>query len=219
MRKLAVAVIVSLILALFFILRSNDDSTDVRNKVIVYDPPISIASLYKGNPAFDEIDFTQPEGVLFAKTRVKSTNQLDKIYCTEMRNEREIMDLARSQELSDSFKKEWGQNELIFSFYYSGIYGPPHWFGIADNPEGSYRVPLLLVLNDGSWCQYGDVGKYPIRIAFFDLCEKHDMFDKEKPLTQTDIEVLINDWRNIDDIISKGMEEDPEHYGPVLILD
>lgn len=219
MRKLVIVTVITvgIILVLFFTLQNGENSSDIIRKVVVYEPLTSIGSLYNENASFEEIDRTHPEGVLFCKTRSETTNQLTHLYA-ESANKSEIMELIQSDENSFEFKKRISQKRLVFSFYYYGIYGPPHWFGIYENQEGTARSAFFLEQENGAWRQGVDSGKYPIRIAFFDSGKKYGIFDAGKKLIRQEIDTFINAFRNIDDVITEGMAKDPEYYGPVQIL-
>ncbi|MDF7802137.1 hypothetical protein P4C99_21880 [Pontiellaceae bacterium B1224] len=193
-------------------------SSTVITNLVVYDPSTVVGLLCKPDTPFDEIDRSRPENVLFCKTIAENTSQLEKLYPVSVNNDTDIMKMIRSDEISVSFHSEWSQKKLIFSFYYCGTYGPPHWFCFIDTPDSKIRVPAFLELENKAWRQGVDIAKYPVRVAFFDLCKKHGMYDATKTIGQKGIDSFINDCRNIDDIITDGIETDPEHYESVQIL-
>ena len=111
MRKTATVTLVLLSIALLFltiIARYLFQGNDV---VTVYNPPLRIASLLKDKPLFDQIDRTQPYGLIFAKTVVTNVSQVKKIYTDEILKQPEIMDVILNHELTDKFKKKWGDNK------------------------------------------------------------------------------------------------------------
>lgn len=220
MRKIvtvALSVVFIITAILFWISKIKGTESEIIRKVTLYKPSMTIGDLHDANKSFDKIDRKKPERTLFSKTVVENNDQLGKIYTASVK-ESEIMQVIQEDESSEKYKNEISQKKVLFSFYYYGYYGPPYWFCFFESPGISFRIPVFFELENNEWRQETDIGKYPVLIAFFDLGKKHGVFDGKKPLTQSDIEAFINDCRNLDDIIAKGMSENPEHYGPVQIL-
>ena len=221
MRKIIIIIsLVVLVVAvtLFYIIKIREVSSGVVREVVVYKTSMSIGSLYKENPSFKEIDRTHPEGVLFCKTRTENADQVEELYTASANENKYMMKMIRDRGVSAEFKKSISHKTLLFSFYYYGSYSPSHWFCLFESQDGTSRAVFFLEQENSIWRQGTDVAKYPVRIAFFDLAKKHNLFDTKRELSRANIDAFINDCRNIDDVISKGMIEDPEHYGPVQIL-
>jgi len=208
---LGTAIIVITAILICFI-KINKSETEIIRNVVLYKTSMTIGDLYDGNKTFDEIDRTKPEGTLFSKTKVESVKQLKEIKSRSERSDKRAMKIVQKYEISDKYKKEIRQQKPVFSFYYYGSYAPPYWFCFLESTGSSIRVPCRLELEDGKWREEGDIAKYPVLIAFFDLSKKHGMFNAKKKLTKNDIKAFINDCRNIDSIIAEGMATDPEHY-------
>lgn len=221
MQKVIVVIILSLIVAgiVFFAIMRREQGTAVIRDVVMYKPSTSVSSLYKEDLKFEHIARTQPEGTLFSKTKSETGNQVEKLYTASANNDEYMMNVIRAREISADFKEAISKMRLLFSFYYYGVYGPPHWFCILDSEDGTSKVPLFMELENGLWRQCPNVAKYPVRVAFFDLAKKHNFFSPKRVLSRSDIDSFIADIRNIDDIISSGMDENPEHYGSVRVLE
>ena len=219
MSKILTAFVLAIVIiaTLFVISKNRETSSGIIRKVVLYKPSMTIGSLYGDNTSFDDINRSLPEGVLFCKTRSENANQVEQLY-TASANESEAMMMIRNRGISGDFKKRISQKTLLFSFYYYGIHSPAHWFCLFESPDGNSRAVFFLEQENGIWRQGTDVAKYPVRIAFFDLAKKHNIFDSKQVLSRDVIDAFINDCRNIDSIITTGMAEDPEHYGPVQIL-
>ena len=196
----------------------NTHATTIIKDIVIYDPSQTVASLCDGNLSFDEIDISRPENVLFCKTRTKTTNQVAQLYTASANENEYMMEMIRNREISPEIQKEWSEQRLIFSFYYYGNHGPPHWFCFIETPDSDVRASVFFELEDQNWKQGVNVRKYPVRVAFFEISEKNRFYDPTKKLSKNDIDEFINECRNIDDIITTGMAENPEHYGPVQIL-
>jgi hypothetical protein len=220
MRKIITASVSAVFIitaVLFYISKTKETESGIIRNVVLYQPSTKIGDLYNANKSFNEIDRTLPERTLFSKTKVENKTQLEKIYTSSVQKS-EMMQVIQGDEASEKYKNDIRQKEVLFSLYYHGSYGPPYWFCFFESPGISFRVPVFLELENDEWRQETDIGKYPVIIAFFDLGKKHGVFNGGKPLTQSDIEAFINDCRNLDDIITAGMAEDPEYYGSVQIL-
>ena len=220
MRKITftISLIALMTLTLFYIIKIRKEASGVIRDVVVYEPSMSISSLYKEGLSFEKIDRTHPEGVLFCKTRTENTDQVERLYTASANSNKYMMEIIRNRETSSGFKKEISQKTLLLSFYYYGVHSPTHWFCLFESPDGTSRAVFFLEQENSAWRQGTDVAKYPVRIAFFDLVKKLNVFDTKRILSRGDIDAFIDDCRNIDSIITTGMAEDPEHYGPVQIL-
>ena len=221
MRKIIALIAFFLIIAgiVLFTIMCREQGTAVIRDAVVYKPFINVGSLYEQDLTFEQIDRTRPEGTLFSKTKSETGNQVEELYTASANNDEYMMNIIRAREISTDFKKEISKMVLLFSFYYYGNYGPPHWFCILDSEDGTSKAPLFMELENGLWRQCPNVAKYPVRVAFFDLAKKHNFFSPKRVLSRSDIDSFIADIRNIDDVISSGMDENPEHYGSVQVLE
>jgi hypothetical protein len=120
-------------------------------------------------------------------------------------------------ELTPQFKQSNRLKQIVFSFYYTGNYGPHYWFGYDLDKRYSGCSTFFLEQQEGVWKQECDVGKYPVVIAIFDLGKKHKLYHKNQ-ITKADIDAFLDDCHHLDEIIKTGMEKDPGHYSRVQQL-
>ncbi len=186
--------------------------------VVIYPPNNNIASLYKGNLSFDDIDRRQPEGVLFSKTIAIGTNQVTQLYTTSANNNEYTMRIIRDRGVTSEFKNTLGQQHMLLSFYYTGNYGPKHWFCIIDSTDGPFRSVLFMEKEDALWRQCTDLRKYPVRIALFELARQHDLFNTKKALDPKTINTFIDEMKRIDNTIRMNTKENPDYYDPVITI-
>jgi hypothetical protein len=193
----------------------HGESGVIRN-VKIYDPPVSIGSLYKSGTPFDKVDRTKPEGVYYCKTIVTTTNQLIELYPQKTASS-DIMKQIAKHAFDVDFKRLHASKKMIFSFQYRGAYGPELFLCFFEDKGCKYHMPLVMVLEGKYWRQETDLRCSAALIAIFDLTKKHNLYHK-KQITKADIDAFLDDCRHLDEIIKAGMEKDPGHYSRVQQL-
>ena len=193
-------------------------SKKIIHDVVIYEPHTTVGSFHDNDTSFKAIDRTSPMNVLFSKTLLDDESQLYAIYPHDELENKAMLNIIWEFESSDTYKKNIQTSEPLFSFYYEGIYGPPHWFCFFEeqlNETTRVRVPYTFEFKNGEWRESARNRKYPVRIALDDLDTDYYIFDAKNPLTPEIIRDFIDRCQEIDEIITQRMQTDPDYYNPV----